>query len=259
MRIDFTLDQYLSSLENETTRTNYEIALRDFLSRLTDIEEITKESVQDYKEALSETEKSPQTVAARLAAIRSYCDFCWSNGWLTFNPALYIKNDYVEKYAQAKNISFEDFKKFISQIDASTLVGNRDLLLTRLIFFYGDAEKILETPFGHELPDQFEIIKRSYVKELSKVTNVMRLSYGYLFFNLETLDNSRALSLSAVRKVLIKYTHHAGFPLNHIDFQALKRLRAKQIYQQTNSIEAVQQFCGHKSLKITKAYIKTLV
>ena len=257
MRIDFTLGQYLLTLENETTRTNYEIVLRDYLSRFTDVQEITKESVQDYKEALSE--KSPQTIAARLAAIRSYCDFCWSNGWLAFNPALYIKNDPVEKYAQAKNISFEDFKKFIGQIDPSTLVGVRDLLLTRLIFFYGDAEKILETPFSQDLPDQFDVIKRAYAKELSKVTNVMRLSYGYLFFSLEDLDNSKSLSLSAVRKVLIKYTHRAGFPLNYIDFQALKRLRAKQIYQQTNSEEAVQQFCGHKSLKITKAFIKTFV
>jgi len=256
MRSDFALQKYLSTLENETTRTNYEIVLKDFLSSFEDVRQITKESVQQYKELLAD--KSPQTIAARLAAIRSFCDYCWSEGWLTFNPALYIKNDPIEKYAQAKNISFTDFKKFVDKIDANTLVGIRDLLLIRLIFFYGDPIKILELPFQYDLPAQFEPIKRAYIKELSKEANPMKLSYGYLFFNLEDLNNSKPLSLSAARKILIKYTHRAGFPHNYIDFQALKRLRARQIYDQTESLEAVQKFCGHKTLKVTKAFIKTL-
>lgn len=261
MRTELALHQYLTNLKNETTRTNYEIVLKDFLSMFGDVSQISKEHVKRYKDTLEE--KSPQTIAARLAAIRSFCDFCWSSGWLSSNPALYIKNDPIEKYAQAKNISFEDFKKFISLIDTTTLVGIRDLLLIRLIFFYGDPEKILSLPFNHDLQDQFKPIHHSYLKMVAKKiaeegNNPLKLNYGYLFFNLEDLDSSKPLSLSAARKVLIKYTNRAGFPHNHIDFQALKRLRAKQIYDQTESVEAVQKFCGHKSIKITKAFIKTL-
>lgn len=261
MRINLALPQYLSNLKNETTRTNYEIVLKDFLSSFIDASQITKEHVKQYKDALEE--KSPQTIAARLAAIRSFCDFCWSNGWITSNPALYIKNNPIEKYGQAKNISFEDFKKFISLINTTTLVGIRDLLLIRLIFFYGDPEGVLNLSFDKDLQEQFKPIYHSYIKMAAKQVaengnNPMKLNYGYLFFNLEDLDNSKPLSLSAARKVLIKYTSKANFPHNYIDFQALKRLRAKQIYDQTESVEAVQKFCGHKSQKITKAFIKTL-
>lgn len=257
MRVNFALNQYLSTLENETTKINYEIVLKDFLANFINVTQITKESVQYYKNALAD--KSPQTIAARLAAIRSFCDYCWGEGWLLFNPALYIKNDHVEKYAQAKNISFKDFKKFIDQIKLNTLVGIRDLLLIRLIFFYGDPEKILTIPFEYELPTQFDSIKQAYKNELAKKVNLLKLSYGYLFFNLDELTNSKPISVSGVRKILIKYTNHAGFPHNYIDFQALKRLRAKQIFQQTKSLEAVQKFCGHKTLKVTKAFIKTLI
>lgn len=257
MKVNFALNQYLSTLDNETTKINYEIVLRDFLNNFINVNQITKESVQYYKDILAD--KSPQTIAARLAAIRSFCDYCWGEGWLLFNPALYIKNDHVEKYAQAKNISFEDFKKFMEQINLTTLVGTRDLLLLKLIFFYGDPEKILTIPFDCNLPSQFNSIKQAYSKELSKKINLIKLNYGYLFFNLEELNNTKPLSLSAVRKVIIKYTRHAGFAQNHIDFQALKRLRAKQIFQQTNSLEAVQKFCGHKTLKVTKAFIKTII
>lgn len=258
MKTDLALEQFLSSLENETTRINYEIVLKDFLSNLTLVVQVTKEAIQQYKEILSEKDASPQTIAARLAAIRSFCDFCWNSGWLQSNPGLYIKNDHVEKYGQAKNITMEDFKKFLGQIDTKTLIGTRDLLLIRLIFFYGDPEKILAIPFSQDLPAQFEPLKQTYIQELSKVTKIPKLSYGFLFFDGEGLDNSKPLSLSGTRKVLIKYAMKAGFPHTYVDFQALKRLRAKQIYQQTESAEAVQAFCGHKSLKITKAYIKTL-
>jgi len=261
MRIELALPQYLSKLKNETTRTNYEIVLRDFLGSFREVSQISKEHVRLYKDILSD--KSPQTIAARLAAIRSFCDFCWSNGWISTNPALYIKNTPVEKYAQAKNISFDDFKKFVSLIDAKSLVGIRDLLLVRLIFFYGDPDKMLSLSFNQPLQEQFELIRLSYIKEVSrelagKGGNPQKLNYGFLFFNLEDLDNSKSLSISAVRKVLIKYTHKANFPSNYIDFQALKRLRAKQIYEQTESVEAVQKFCGHKNTKITKAFLKTL-
>jgi len=256
MNVNVALSHYLNSLSNKTTRTNYEIVLNDFLSEAIELEQITTTGILSYKGSL--VGKAPQTIAARLAAIRSFCDYCWTQGWISSDPALPIKNNPVEKYTSAKNISFEDFKKILKVIDVSSLVGVRDFLLLRLIFVYGNPAAVLCLPFNQKMHAALEPVKEQYDLKLSGKTSVDSLQLGYLFFNLEKCTNAKPLSLSACRKVVAKYTKKAKFPDKFLDFQAMKRLRAKQIFKQTKSEEAVMKFCGHKSLKVTRAFIKTL-
>lgn len=256
MKVNAALSHYLNSLTNKTTRTNYEIVLKDFLEETEELDQITASSIMSFKGTL--IGKAAQTVAARLAAVRSFCDYCWTQGWISTDPSLAIKNNPVEKYQSAKNISFEDFKKILKATDVTTLVGVRDYLLMRLIFIYGDPTAVLRLPFNQKMHSALEPVKGQYELLLSKKTSVDSLQLGYLFFNLEKCTNAKPLSLSACRKILAKYTKKAGFPAKFLDFQAMKRLRAKQIYDQTESEESVMQFCGHKSLKVTRAFIKTL-
>lgn len=256
MNVYRALDIYLATLENSTTRTNYEIVLRDFLANIRKVEDITEASIVEFKNSMAD--KAAQTITARLAAIRSFCDFCWTQGWIPSDPSLGVKNVQVERYGQAKNISFEDLKKFLGAIDTNTLKGMRDYLLLRLAFMFGDVKKILQLPWDVKLPESLDVARARYESLLSQEKNLAYFQNGYLFFNVDTCDNSKALSLSSARKIVIKYVRDAGFPEKYIDFQALKRLRAKQIFTQTNSIEAVMKFCGHRSIKATKAFLKTL-
>ena len=256
MKTNTALNHFLKSLTNETTRTNYEIVLKDFLEEIDDLKDVNTTAIKSYKGTL--VGKAPQTIAARLAAIRSFCDFCWTQGWISTDPSLSVKNNPVEKYQSAKNITFEEFKQLIASIEVTSLVGIRDYLLLRLIFVYGDPMAVLRIPFNQEMHIALAQAKTFYEKKLAEKTSINSLQLGYLFFNLEKCTNAKPLSLSACRKVLAKYTRKVGFPDNYIDFQALKRLRAKQIYKQTESEEAVMKFCGHKSLKVTRAFIKTL-
>lgn len=256
MKVNAALSHYLNSLSNETTKTNYEIVLKDFLTDITELNHITTKVILSYKGTL--VGKAPQTVAARLAAIRSFCDYCWTQGWVSSDPSLPVKNNPVEKYHSAKNVSFGDFKKILKAIDVTKLVGVRDYLLMRLIFIYGDPTAALRLPFNQKMHSALEPVKQQYILRLSEKTSVDSLQLGYLFFNLEKCTNAKPLSLSACRKVIAKYTKKAGFPAKFLDFQAMKRLRAKQIYEQTESEESVMKFCGHKSLKVTRAFIKTL-
>jgi len=251
MDVKIALEHYLGTLENPTTKTNYEIVLRDFLEDVRVVGQVTTNRIRNYKKRLSD--KAPQTVAARLAAIRSFCDFCWERGWLAQDPSLTIKVKPISKYSKAKNIDFADLKKVLSQIDLETLVGLRDYILIRLLFKYGNAKKILNLKWDQSLSDDFVQVVEKYKNLVENKAD----SNGYMFFNLDR-NNSKALSLSGARKILNKYATKAGFPDKFLDFQALKRLRAKQIFEQTNNLESVQKFCGHKSLKATKAFIKTL-
>lgn len=246
------LEQYLNSLDNLTTRVNYEIVLKDFIEGLRSVGQITTNRIVTYKKRISD--KAPQTIAARLAAIRSFCDYCWSQGWTTSDPSLPVRTNPVEKYAKAKNIGFAELKKILSLTDISTLVGIRDYLLIRLIFITGDVKNVINLKWIQSLPTSLTRVLDKY-KSMVPEKNIDE--DGYLFFNTDK-DNSKGLSLSGARRILTKYAIRAGYPDNFLDFQALKRLRAKQIYEQTGSAEAVKNFCGHKSIKATKAFLKTL-
>lgn len=256
MNVHRALDVYLASLENETTRLNYEIVLKDFLSNLKKVTDVTEAEIIAFKGSLSD--KAPQTVTARLAAIRSFCDYCWTQGWLNTDPSLGVENVKFERYGRAKNITFEEFKKFLKSIDVTNLIGIRDYLFIRLVFMYGDVHKIRNLPWDVKLPESLDAARARYESLLMEKVNIAYLQNGYLFFNLETCKNEKALSLSAARKIVLKRVRGAGFPDKYIDFQAMKRLRAKQIFEQTQSIEAVMKFCGHRSVKATKAFLKTL-
>ena len=59
------LEQYLNSLDNPTTRINYEIVLKDFTEGLRTVGQITTNRIVTYKKRMSD--KAPQTIAARLA------------------------------------------------------------------------------------------------------------------------------------------------------------------------------------------------
>ncbi len=255
MNVRSALDTYLNTLENSTTRLNYEIALKEFLGKTRKLDLITREKIVKYKKSLKN--KSSQTVAARLSAIRSFCDYCWSQGWMDNDPSLSIKNDPSKKYEKAKNIGFKDFKRILNQIDTTDLYGLRDYFLFRLLFITGDVDGTLSLKWNNAFPDSLNKIKIAYAEELLVFMSKEDLKGGYIFFGLEHMNADKPLSKSGARKIVKKYTIRAGFPENYVDFHALKRLRAKQIYEQTGSIEAVNQFCGHKSMKATKAFVKT--
>jgi len=255
MNVKSALDAYLNTLENPTTRLNYEIALKEFLGKSRKLEQLTRDKIVRYKNSL--VDKSSQTVAARLSAVRSFCDFCWSQGWLPDDPSATIRNEPSKKYEKAKNIGFKDFKLILNHIDVTGLYGLRDYFLFRMLFVTGDVDRTLTLRWGSPLPDNLNKIKIAYAEQLLESVSKEELKNGFIFFGLETMNSAKPLSKSGARKIIKKYTVRAGFPENYVDFHALKRLRARQIYEQTGSIEAVNRFCGHKSMKATKAFVKT--
>lgn len=256
MQPERAVEQYLQNLENERTRVNYAIALREFIRPLKKLGQVSTEYIETYRASLKD--KSPTTVAARLSAIKSFCEFCWSNGWLTEDPSLRIHHDPVPRYTHAKNIKFDDFKKLLESIPLDSPMGVRDFLLLRLIFVYGDVEKITNLPWTEQFPERYQNMVQQYKKLMRSEYPEHNFEKGFLFFSLETVDNKKPLSVSGLRRILSSRTIKAGFPDKHFDFEAFKRLRAKQIYEQTKSVEAVRQFCGHRSLKATKDFLKTL-
>jgi site-specific recombinase XerD len=273
MTISELLTEYLNELKSDSTRINYKIALTDFLEAVSDIAQITTEFVENYRKKLQKKRKSAQTIRAKLAAIRGFLDYCWTAGYITLNPADSVKIKPTQKYKNAKNITEKDFKYLLAQTN-SRCKGLRDSLLIRLIYLYGDVEKVLQFKWAQVMPTQnlatlkskleASILKlfdkKTYVTGLSPTQMWEQFRQGYIFFTFEnTLPNSnKPISISAIRSLFKQYCELAGFSQNYIDFQALKRLRAKEIFKKTGSAEEVRKFCGHQNIQITKSFLKTL-
>lgn len=256
MDLQKALSQYLETLDSEVTKSNYAIVLRDFCDKFKRLTDIDTKAVLAYKELLNG--KSPQTVSSRLSAIKSFLTYCWENNWIPMDPTIPIKAVPVPRYKNSKNISIDDFKKLLSHIDVKSLAGFRDYLLLRLLFIYGNLPSILDLKIKSALPDIINDDRKTYITMLSQHVPVESLREGYLFFGLEKMDSSQKLSVSGVRKILQKYCVLSGFDAQHFDIMAMRRLRAKQIYEQTKSVNAVQRFCQHKSSTQTKTFLKTI-
>jgi site-specific recombinase XerD len=250
------LDHYLQSLENETTRINYGIILREFCQHFERLIDIDHQSILKFKTTLAG--KSEQTIASRMSAIRSFLMYCWEHNWIPMDPSLTIRADNVQRYQNSKNITIEDFKNILSKTNVKTLAGLRDYLLLRLLFISGDIEKVLDLKIKSGLPDILDGDRKTFATMLAQQIPVEDLKNGYLFFGLEKMNCSQKMSLSGVRKILKKYCALAGLNENFLDFNAIKRLRARQIYEQTSSVEAVQKFCGHSSPTQTKTFLRTI-
>lgn len=256
MTVENALLQYLQSLENETTRVNYEVILKEFCQYFERLIDIDAKSILQFKETLKD--KSPQTISSRMSAIRSFLMYCWDNSWIPIDPSLSIKPDNVVRYQNSKNITLEDVKNILSKINVKSLAGMRDYLLMRLTLVFGDIEKVMELRVTSAIPATLENDRKIFIAMLVPHVKVEDLKTGYLFFSLEKMDCSQKLSLSGVRKILKKYCVMAGFEENFLDFNAIKRLRARQIYEQTSSVEAVRQFCGHARVAQTRTFLKTI-
>lgn len=259
MLVELAIKLYLQTLTNQSTKLNYEIALNDFNKQVTYMKDLTEAAVISFRETLNS--KSPQTISSRMSAIRSFLMHCWSEGWIDFDPSLTIKIDSVKRYTNAKNLSFDDLKKILSFIKTSTLLGVRDYLLIRLLFLVGDPQEVLALKMNSPIPDIVMDAKKLYVQKLSEHIRLTQLKTGFLFFSLDHLEGFnpfRPLSRAGARKILRKYASEAGFDPKVIDFTAIKRLRARQIFEQTSSFELVQKFCGHSDIRQTKTFLKTL-
>jgi len=257
MHLNYAVETYLATLTNETTKKNYKVALEEIAKGITYLIQVTPARIQAYKKYLIAQGKAMQTITAKLAAVRSFCDFCWMQGWFSENPGFEVQPEKVVKYGNAKKVSFNDFQKLLGAIEMDSAEGIRDLMLLRVVFLVGDHNKALALKWSNKLPEALQKYKQLF-KEKLPTNKKIDFKDGFLFFSLDSMNNTKPISYATARRILLRRLEKAGFETNYMDFPALKRLRAKQIYEKTKSAKAVQQFCGHKSLRITREFIKTL-
>lgn len=246
--------KYLETIQNVNTQETYKKVLEDYVLSVTSLKLINRYNLNMYKHKY----KKSSTIATKLAAIRSFLDYCWEQGWIDNNPGWIVKNNINKKYSNCKNITMEDFKKIIK--NSRTLAGIRDDLLLLTLYYVGDMRKVLNLMWWSDLPEPLLIVKTKYEKKLFKelgYEKAQEIKSGYLFFNLKK-DSSKPLTNWYLKFLLRKRNKEMGFPETFIDVQTVKRLGAKEIYLRTGSIDQVMDYCGHKHKRTTYTFIQGL-
>lgn len=248
-------------LKSNKTKEEYRRVLKEFAKGLVWVKEITRERVLAFHRQKKET-LSEAYSAVVLAMVRSFCNYCWDRKWLPINPALTVRQR-IPTYANVKNGSLKDFSKILDQIDRGTWTGSRDYLLLRLVFLIG-KKRALQLKWNSEFPTQLQSLKEDYSSKLLshlKETQVYwqlkwaSLPPQSLFLN----GNFKPIGKADLLKTFAKYRKKANLTNAVITLESLKRMRAKQIYEATNSLEAVKEFCEHKEMKRTEAFVSSLM
>lgn len=250
---------YLRTIKNPITLRCYSKTLEEFIKNIYILKGVTNYTIENFKNKL--LKYSATTIASKLAAIRSFLDYCWEQGWIASNPSLIVKQQIIPKYNNSKNITFKDFQKLITI--SKTTGHTRDNLLLLCLYMCGSIEQVLELRWNDRLPKALLKFKQQYKKQLNKFltkeeVSALQKSNCYLFFNLRSKNILSPLTRRYVRFLLENRNLQAGFDKRYIDFVALKRLGAKEIYLKTQSLEQVMKYCGHKHKRTTYTFIQNL-
>jgi site-specific recombinase XerD len=116
--------------ENVSTATckNYASDLRHFLGWMRSaggedvssderlVTAITDASLANYKAYLTSSNLPLKTVNRRLSALRKFCSFCISQGWMSSNPAKKVQNVVLELNTKAVATSplLDEYKKYLA-------------------------------------------------------------------------------------------------------------------------------------------------
>ena len=254
MDIQVAVKLYLSSIENTTTQRCYRAALEQYTKNLDSVDQITPLTIRNYK--ISLRGKSAQTICARLAAIRGLSDLCWTKGWLDTDPSLFVGNVSNPRYTNAKEITSRQFRRILNSIHLDC-DGIHDYLLLKLIFISGSPDNVSRLNWNAKLPRFAEKLKKVY-KTSAKADPSLKISdSGHLFFPF-AFNNKLRLTHADMLLILKERATYAGYKATQFDLMSLKRLRSKELYEETGSVKAIQNLCGFKYRKDAVRFIKTL-
>lgn len=125
------IEFFTAHIRNKNTREAYGRAVRDFFTwcdenRIGPLIDIEAVHIAAYIEQLT-SEKAPQTVKQRLAAIKAMFDFLVSGGVLSANPASAVRGpSYSTKKGKTPILVADEVHQLINAIPTDTLSGLRD-------------------------------------------------------------------------------------------------------------------------------------
>lgn len=271
------LESFIAHLKHERNASPHTIASykRDLLQlaqyleeRGVSIKKVDNLSLRGFLTLLYERGEKKSTVGRKLAAIRSFFQYCVRKGWMEDNPAKVVSTPKQDKPVPSF-LSEEEMEEFLdlprtdksldlrdiammellyaTGIRVSELVGiNReDINFTeRLILIRGKGKKERLVPFGSKAEKSL----RAYLRVRSKI-NKGQVEEKPLFLNYR----GKKLSSRTVERTVDKYILRSALK-RKISPHSLRHSFASHLLSRGADLRVIQELLGHESLATTQKY-----
>jgi integrase/recombinase XerC len=271
------LGQFLSSLKHEKNASPHTIAsyqrdllqLADYLEeggvKLKEIDNIV---LRGFLARLQEKKNKKSTIARKLAAIRTFLQFCMKKKWVEDNPAKIVATPKQEKHVPSflSEVEMAEFLDvpvdrqplglrdkcvlelmYATGIRVSELVGINleDVDFTeRLIRIRGKGKKERLVPFGKKAEDSLSLYIRARIQ-----LNKGDIDEQALFLNYR----GKRLTSRSVERIVDKYIRITALR-RKISPHSLRHSFASHLLSRGADLRVIQELLGHESLATTQKY-----
>ena len=267
------IDEYLEYLvvirkHSDNTIINYQKDLYEFMNFLSnDSLRINKDTVNSYLKELYDKGDSKSTISRKLSALRNFYDYLVKKGIVDTNYFKLIKNPKKDN-SLPKFVKEEDIDKMFMVPDLRTWVGERNLLIIRMLYATGVrvSELVNITLDDINVSDRtIRILGKGNKERIVVFGNNTKeildryIGHGrrqvdfhyskYLFLN---KDGNR-LSTRYVRKIIDDIIFKASVNM-HVSPHMLRHTFATGMLNNGADLVSVKELLGHESLNTTSIY-----
>lgn len=275
---------FIQKSVSDETRQAYRRAIREFFAYIGDLHprEVTPQHVINYRDRLRAARRKANTVATKLAIVRSFFEYLRAGGVIQLNPAStkLVTPPELPTNPRGRALTPKEVRHLLSGPDRSKSEGARDyalmLVMVRLSLRLAEAGKLrassikwshgrwtlrCEIKGGKEevwpLPKDVKESIDDYLR-LDAVRRRTLHSDGpeaYLFqplFNYRTLEFDKPLSPRMIQKIVARWGKFTG--VGHVTPHDLRRTVVTKLLNDGHSYREVQMVTKHKDPKTIMRY-----
>lgn len=276
MKTEECIDKYLMYIANERrlsplTVAKYEQILSRFSHYLTtiqidDIDEVSTNDVRNWQIQLMEEGMKPRTIAAYLAALRSWYKYMKKNGYCQINITEPITTPKLNKLIPVFFKEEEVEKIYNENIFPDSFEGERDKLILRMLYETGMRRSELTNLTDHSIDFASRSVRvfgkrqkeRIIPIEIELLNNIKR------YFSLKKeiaptcsslfIDREGApITSSKVYTIVQKYMKLLSVA-EKISPHVFRHTFATGMLNEGANIDAIKELLGHGSLNATEIY-----
>jgi len=271
------LSQFLTFLKHEKNASPHTIACykRDLLQlesyleeRKVKLREIDNVVLRGFMARLQEKGNKKSTVARKLAAIRSFLQFCMKKKWLEDNPAKIVATPKQEKHVPSF-LSEDEMAEFLDLPQSNQPLDLRDRAVLellyatgmrvselaglnldnvnfseRLVWVRGKGKKERIVPFGRKAEESLAF----YIRARPQI-NKGDIEEETLFLNYR----GERLTSRSVERIVDRYIRLTALR-RKISPHSLRHSFASHLLSRGADLRVIQELLGHESLATTQKY-----